>query len=120
MKHYEIVIMVHPDQSEQVPAMIERYNTLVKNGKGMVHRSEDCGRRQLAYPIDKVYKAHYILFNIECDQKTLAELVNIFKFNDAIVRHLVLNRKTAASGPSPLLKKQENTANAAVVADVAE
>lgn len=119
MKHYEIVIMVHPDQSEQVPGMIERYSTLIKNGKGVVHRAEDCGRRQLAYPINKVYKAHYALFNIECDQKVLEELANVFRFNDAIIRNLVLERKDAVSGPSALLKKPEhNTAPAQ--ADAAE
>jgi len=108
MKHYEIVIMVHPDQSEQVPGMIERYTTLVKNGKGQVNRAEDCGRRQLAYPINKIYKAHYALFNIECDSKTLDELKNIFRFNDAIIRHLILDRKDAVTGPSALLKKPEH------------
>lgn len=108
MKHYEIVIMVHPDQSEQVPGMMERYSTIVKNGKGTVHRSEDCGRRQLAYPINKIYKAHYVLFNIESDTKTLDELTNIFRFNDAIIRHLVLERKDAVTTPSALLKKPEH------------
>ncbi len=109
MKHYEIVIMVHPDQSEQVPGMIERYTSVVKNGKGKVHRAEDCGRRQLAYPINKVYKAHYVLFNIECDVKILDELTNIFRFNDAIIRHLVLERKDSPTGPSALLKKPEHS-----------
>lgn len=110
MKHYEIVIMVHPDQSEQVPGMIERYTTLVKNGKGQVHRAEDCGRRQLAYPINKIYKAHYALFNFECDIKTLDELKNIFRFNDAIIRDLILERKNAVTTPSALLKKPEHAA----------
>lgn len=112
MKHYEIVLMVHPDQSEQVPAMIERYVNLVTAGNGVVHRREDCGRRQLAYSINKVYKAHYLLFNIECNQKTLDELVNIFKFNDAIIRHLILNRDDAVTAASALLKKPETSADA--------
>ena len=107
MKHYEIVLMVHPDQSEQVPAMMDRYSNIVTTGAGVIHRREDCGRRQLAYPINKIHKAHYLLLNIECDQKVLAELVSIFKFNDAIIRHLVLNRKDAVTTPSALLKKQE-------------
>jgi small subunit ribosomal protein S6 len=113
MKHYEIVLMVHPDQSEQVPAMMDRYSNIVSSGNGAVHRREDCGRRQLAYPINKIYKAHYLLFNIECDQKTLAELTNIFKFNDAIIRHVVLNRKDAVTTPSALLKKQDSVADGA-------
>lgn len=107
MKHYEIVLMVHPDQSEQVPAMIDRYVNLVSAGNGVVHRREDCGRRQLAYSINKAHKAHYLLFNIECHQKTLDELVNIFKFNDAIIRHLILNRDDAVTATSALLKKPE-------------
>ena len=108
MKHYEIVIMVHPDQSEQVPAMLERYSTLVKNAKGVVHRAEDSGRRQLAYSINKIYKAHYDLLNVECDSKVVDELTNIFRFNDAIIRHLVLTTKGAPTGPSALLKKPEH------------
>ena len=107
MKHYEIVLMVHPDQSEQVSAMLERYSNIIAAGKGVIHRCEDCGRRQLAYPINKIHKAHYLLLNIECDQKVLTELVAIFKFNDAIIRHLVLNRDDAVLIPSALLKKQE-------------
>src|SRR3989338_7533630 len=98
MKHYEIVIIVHPDQSEQIPGLIERYTSAVKNGKGAVRRAEDCGRGQLAYPINKVYKAHYALFNVECDSKTVDELTNVFRFNDAIIRHLVLERKDAVKG----------------------
>ncbi len=108
MKHYEIVIMVHPDQSEQVPAMLDRYASVVKNGKGVVHRLENSGRRQLAYPINKVYKAHYAVLNVECDPKIIEELVTIFRFNDAVIRHLVLTRKHAESGPSALLKKPEH------------
>jgi small subunit ribosomal protein S6 len=110
MKHYEIVIMVHPDQSEQVPGMIERYTTIVKNGNGQVNRVEDCGRRQLAYPINKIYKAHYVLFNFECEIKTLDELKTIFRFNDAIIRDLILERKDAVTTPSALLKKPEQPA----------
>lgn len=120
MKHYEIVLMVHPDQSEQVPAMLDRYSNIVTTGSGTVHRREDCGRRQLAYPINKIYKAHYLLLNIECDQKTLAELVTIFKFNDAIIRHLVLNRKDAVTTPSALLKKQETATDGVNQAAAAE
>lgn len=112
MKHYEIVLMVHPDQSEQVSAMMDRYSNIVTAGQGIVHRAEDCGRRQLAYSIHKVYKAHYVLFNIECQQKTLDELVNIFKFNDAIIRHLILNRKNAVTTASALLKKPEGHTDA--------
>lgn len=104
MKHYEIILMVHPDRSDQVPAMLERYTNLIKTNNGIVHRLEDWGRRQLAYPINKLYKAHYILTNIECDQTTLNELANAFRFNDAVVRHLVLSRKQAITDPSPLLK----------------
>ncbi|MCS6946815.1 MAG: 30S ribosomal protein S6, partial [Steroidobacteraceae bacterium] len=89
MRHYEIVVLVHPDQSEQVPAMVERYRGLIAQGGGQVHRFEDWGRRQLAYPIQKVHKAHYLLFNIEVDQKVLAELTGAFRFSDAVLRHLV-------------------------------
>ncbi len=109
MKHYEIVLMVHPDQSEQVPAMLDRYSNIITAGNGVIHRREDCGRRQLAYPINKLYKAHYLLLNIECDAKVLSELVTIFKFNDAIVRHLILNRADAVLIPSALMKKQESS-----------
>src|SRR5665213_2897483 len=87
MKHYEIVFMVHPDQSEQVPAMIDRYSNMVTQRKGTIHRLEDWGRRQLAYPIDKILKAHYLLMNIECDKETLDELTNAFRFNDAVIRN---------------------------------
>ena len=90
MRHYEIVFLVHPDQSEQVPAMIERYKGMIAAGSGQVHRLEDWGRRQLAYPIAKVHKAHYVLMNIECDQKTLGELTGAFRFSDAVLRHLVV------------------------------
>lgn len=104
MRHYEIVFMVHPDQSEQVPGMVERYTSLVKDRKGSVHRLEDWGRRQLSYPIKKVHKAHYILMNIECDQETLNELANIFRFNDAILRNLIVHRNDAVTEPSPMLR----------------
>lgn len=107
MKHYEIVFMVHPDQSEQVPAMIERYSNMITQRKGTLHRVEDWGRRQLAYPIDKILKAHYVLMNIECDKETLDELKNAFKFNDAVIRNLVLSVKRAVKDASPLLKEKE-------------
>ncbi|MCH9644811.1 MAG: 30S ribosomal protein S6 [Gammaproteobacteria bacterium] len=106
MRHYEIVIMVHPDQSAQVPAMLERYQKIVKEGKGKIHRLEDWGRRQLAYSIDKVHKAHYLLANIECDQKVLDELENAFRYNDAVIRNLVLVKKHAVSKPSPMMKEE--------------
>ena len=108
MKHYEIVFMVHPDQSEQVPAMIDRYSNMVTQRKGQIHRLEDWGRRQLAYPIDKILKAHYVLMNIECDKETLDELTNAFRFNDAVIRNLVLNVKAAVKDASPLLKEKDN------------
>lgn len=107
MKHYEVVFLVHPDQSEQVPAMIERYSNMVTQRNGKIHRLEDWGRRQLAYPIDKILKAHYVLMNIECDLETLNELSNAFRFNDAVVRNLIINMKTAAKDPSPLLKEKD-------------
>ncbi|MGA1301440.1 MAG: 30S ribosomal protein S6 [Burkholderiaceae bacterium] len=104
MRHYEVVFVVHPDQSEQVPAMIERYTGLVTAQGGRLHRLEDWGRRQLAYPIEKVAKAHYVLMNIECGQAELEELENAFRFNDAVLRHLVVKMKHAETGPSPMLK----------------
>jgi small subunit ribosomal protein S6 len=107
MRHYEIVFLVHPDQSEQVPAMIDRYKGMIAAGNGSVHRLEDWGRRQLAYPIAKVHKAHYVLLNIECDQKTLAELIGAFRFSDAVLRHLVTNVETALTEPSPMAKAEE-------------
>lgn len=108
MKHYEVVFMVHPDQSEQVPAMIERYTNMVTQRKGKVHRLEDWGRRQLAYPIDKILKAHYVLMNIECDKETLDELTTAFRFNDAVIRNLVLNVKGPVKDASPLLKEKDS------------
>jgi small subunit ribosomal protein S6 len=107
MRHYEIVFLVHPDQSEQVPAMIERYQGMIAAGNGKVHRLEDWGRRQLAYPIAKVHKAHYVLLNIECDQKTLGELIGAFRFSDAVLRHLATNVETAVTEPSPMAKAEE-------------
>jgi small subunit ribosomal protein S6 len=107
MRHYEVVYMVNPDQSEQVPGLVERYTTLIKNGGGTVHRSEDWGRRQLAYPIENHTKAHYLLMNIECTQSVLTELTTAFRFNDAILRNLVLSTKVAATEPSHLLKAKD-------------
>ncbi|HKV96559.1 MAG TPA: 30S ribosomal protein S6 [Gammaproteobacteria bacterium] len=107
MRHYEVVFLVHPDQSEQVPAMLERYRSMIESAGGKMHRLEDWGRRQLAYPIAKVHKAHYALMNIECDQATLNELVGMFRFNDAVLRHLVMRRDSAATEPSPLIKPKE-------------
>jgi small subunit ribosomal protein S6 len=107
MRHYEIVFIVHPDQSEQVPAMIDRYRTLVTSQGGKVHRVEDWGRRQLAYPIEKLVKAHYILLNIECTKPTLDELEHGFRYNDAVLRHLTVGMKKAATGPSPMMKVVE-------------
>jgi len=108
MRHYEIVLLVHPDQSEQVPGMLERYRSLVEEKGGAVHRSEDWGRLQLAYTIAKLHKAHYLMLNIECDAETLAELEGIFKFNDAILRHLVVRKDKAETEPSVMLKRKEN------------
>ena len=107
MRHYEIVFIVHPDQSEQVPAMIERYRTNITSRNGQVHRLEDWGRRQLAYPIAKMHKAHYVLMNIECDQETLAELEHGFKFNDAVLRHLIINKDEAVTAASPMMKEEK-------------
>src|SRR5579862_73885 len=107
MRHYEIVFLVHPDQSEQVPAMIERYKGMIAAGEGRLHRLEDWGRRQLTYPVAKVHKAHYVLMNIECDQKTLGELTGAFRFSDAVLRHLVTSVETAVTEPSPMAKAEE-------------
>jgi len=108
MRHYEVVFIVHPDQSEQVPAMIERYRTLVTSNGGTMHRLEDWGRRQLAYPIQKIHKAHYVLMNIECNQAVLDELELAFKFNDAVLRHLTMATKTAVTEPSPMMKEEKS------------
>ena len=107
MRHYEIVFLVHPDQSEQVPAMIERYKTLIEADKGAVHRLEDWGRRQLAYPINNLAKAHYIMMNVECTQPVLNELVTGFRFNDAVLRHLIISRDGADIEPSFILKSKD-------------
>jgi small subunit ribosomal protein S6 len=107
MRHYEIVVLVHPDQSEQVPAMVERYRSLVTGGNGQVHRLEDWGRRQLAHPINKIHKAHYLMMNIECDKAALDELVGGFRFSDAILRHLVIQRDEAITEPSALAKSAD-------------
>src|SRR5947207_9704640 len=108
MKHYEIVFIVHPDQSEQVPAMVERYRTMVSGQGGRIHRLEDWGRRQLAYPVAKVHKAHYVLMNIECGNETLTELEHAFKFNDAVLRHLVVAMREAVIAPSPMMKEEKS------------
>ena len=108
MRHYEIVFIVHPDQSEQVPAMVERYRTLVTAKNGIIHRLEDWGRRQLAYPIQKIHKAHYVLMNIECNQETLDELEHAFKFNDAVLRHLTIKTKTAVTIPSAMMREEKS------------
>lgn len=108
MRHYEIVFIVHPDQSEQVPAMIERYRAIITARDGSVHRLEDWGRRQMAYPIQKVHKAHYVLMNIECDQETLDELEHGFKFNDAVLRHLTVKRDDVVTTASPMMKEEKS------------
>ncbi len=125
MRHYEVCFIVHPDQSEQVPAMVERYKSLVTSRNGIIHRLEDWGRRQLAYPLQKIHKAHYVLMNIECDGETLAELEHAFKFNDAVLRHLTVKMKAAVTSPSPMMKEEkskslmEGKAEAAVEAPAA-
>jgi small subunit ribosomal protein S6 len=108
MRHYEIVFIVHPDQSEQVPAMIERYKGNITTRGGIVHRLEDWGRRQMAYPIQKVHKAHYVLMNIKCDQETLEELEHGFKFNDAVLRHLTIKHAAAVTTASPMMKEEKS------------
>ena len=107
MRHYEIVFLVHPDQSEQVPAMIERYKSLIENGNGKIHRLEDWGRRQLAYPIENLVKAHYVLLNIEAGLDVLNELVDTFRFNDAVLRHLVMKRDDAVTEQSLIMKNKD-------------
>ena len=108
MRHYEIVFIVHPDQSEQVPAMIERNRSTITARKGAIHRLEDWGRRQMTFPIAKMHKAHYVLMNIECDQETLDELEHSFKFNDAVLRHLTVQMKAAVTAPSPMMKEEKS------------
>ena len=107
MRHYEICFLVHPDQSEQVPAMLERYQSLIEEKGGKIHRLEDWGRRQLAYSIAKLHKAHYVLMNVECDADTLSELEGVFRFNDAVLRHLTIRRQGAEDEQSPILKAKE-------------
>lgn len=107
MRHYEVVLIVHPDQSDQVVGMVERYISLVQENNGLVHRLEDWGRRQLAYPINKIHKAHYVLFNIECNGETLNELEELFRYNDAIIRNLIVRRDEAITEESPLAKNAE-------------
>ena len=108
MRHYEICFIVHPDQSEQVPAMVERYKGVIAQRNGIVHRLEDWGRRQLTYPIQKVHKAHYVLMNIECDQETVTELEHSFKFSDAVLRHLIIKMTKAVTAPSPMMKEEKS------------
>ncbi len=121
MRHYEIVFLVHPDQSEQVPAMIERYRSMIESAKGAIHRQEDWGRRQLAFPINKVHKAHYVLMNVECPLETLRELESSFRFNDAVLRWLTIHRDGPVTGPSPLMKEkqEESRAQEAAAAEAA-
>jgi small subunit ribosomal protein S6 len=108
MRHYEVLFLVHPDRSEQVPAMVERYEGIIAKNGGLIHRKEDCGRRQLAYPIEEVHKAHDILMNIECNQEALAELKEAFKYNDAILRCLITKQKQAFTGQSVMIKKERD------------
>ena len=107
MRHYEIILLIHPDQSEQVPAMLERYKGMIAAGGGKVHREEDWGRRQLAYPIQNLVKAHYVMLNIECDQAVLSELVESFRFNDAVLRNLVIKRDEADTEQSLIMKSKD-------------
>ena len=111
MRHYEIVFIVHPDQSEQVPAMIERYKGMVAARNGRIHRLEDWGRRQMTYAIQKMHKAHYVLMNVECDQETLDELENAFRFNDAVLRHLTMNMRGPVTEASPMIRQEKRPAN---------
>lgn len=108
MRHYEIVFIVHPDQSEQVPAMVERYKTMITEAGGIIHRLEDWGRRQLAYPINKIHKAHYVLMNIEAASTVVDELENAFRFNDAVLRHLTIKTKHAVTEASPMMKEEKS------------
>jgi small subunit ribosomal protein S6 len=108
MRHYEVVLIVHPDQSEQVPAMVERYRQMITGKSGTIHRLEDWGRRQLAYPIEKMHKAHYVLMNIECDNEILNELEHAFKFNDAVLRHLIVKMSGPVSAPSAMMREEKS------------
>jgi small subunit ribosomal protein S6 len=108
MRHYEVVFIVHPDQSEQVPGMVDRYRQMVSGRGGKIHRLEDWGRRQLAFPLQKIHKAHYVLMNVECDGETLDELDHAFKFNDAVLRHLIVKMEAAVTSPSPMMKEEKS------------
>ena len=119
MRHYEIVFLVHPDQSDQVPGMIERYTDIIKKANGTIHRLEDWGRRQLAYPINKVHKAHYVLMNVECTQEPVDELEEAFRFNDAVIRTMVIRVKNAVTEASPLMKQKEERKESEPVAEKA-
>jgi small subunit ribosomal protein S6 len=119
MKHYEVVFLVHPDQSEQVPAMIERYRSTIESQGGTIHRLEDWGRRQLAYPINKVHKAHYVLMNVECPTEAMQEIESAFRFNDAVIRNLILSVKEAITEASPLVKSKEDRREDASDSDAA-
>ena len=119
MRHYEIVFLVHPDQSDQVPGMIERYTDIIKKANGTIHRLEDWGRRQLAYPINKVHKAHYVLLNVECTQEPVDELEEAFRFNDAVIRTMVIRVKNAVTEASPLMKQKEERKESEPVAEKA-
>jgi len=120
MRHYEIVFIVHPDQSEQVPGMVERYRQMVSGRSGKIHRLEDWGRRQLAFPIQKVHKAHYVLMNVECDGETLNELDHAFKFNDAVLRHLIVKTTGVVTAPSPMMKEEKSRSLAPASEEVAK
>ena len=117
MRHYEVVFIVHPDQSEQVPGMIDRYRQMVTGRSGKVHRLEDWGRRQLTYPIQKVHKAHYVLMNLECDNETRNELEHAFKFNDAVLRHLIVSMSGPVTAPSPMMKEEKSRSLTAPAAE---
>jgi len=112
MNHYEVVFLIHPDQSEQVPAMLERYQGMITSADGVIHRLEDWGRRQLAYPINKIHKAHYVLMNIECLPAALDELTNAFRFNDAVIRNMVIKTKKAVTDPSPMMRSNDDNVDA--------
>jgi small subunit ribosomal protein S6 len=117
MRHYEVVFIVHPDQSEQVPGMVDRYRQMVSGRGGKIHRLEDWGRRQLAFPLQKIHKAHYVLMNVECDGETLDELDHAFKFNDAVLRHLIVKMETAVTAPSPMMKEEKSRSLTAPAAE---
>lgn len=120
MRHYEIVFLVHPDQSDQVPTMIEKYKSMIEDDGGSIHRQEDWGRRHLAYPINKVHKAHYVLMNIECGEKALEEIETAFRFNDSVIRNMIMRCKAAVTDPSPLARSKEEESRDRRPAPVAE